>query len=82
MGVSLIIILVLYAVPYKRSYHLKVITDSDFIRCGNTRKSTFGYLFLLAKGAISWKCVKQCIVSASTMEVEFVACFEAIIHVL
>ena len=80
MGVSLIIILVLYAVPYKRSYHLKVITDSDFIRCGNTRKSTFGYLFILAKGPILWKSAKQSIIAASTMKAKFVACFESTIH--
>ena len=43
----------------------------------DTRKSTFGYVYLLAGGAISWKNVKQTIINASTMEVEFVACFEA-----
>ena len=51
-----------------------------FFGCVDTRKSTFGYLFLLAEGAISWKCAKQFIIVASTMEVEFVAYFEAIIH--
>uniref|UniRef100_A0A2N9IH71 Integrase catalytic domain-containing protein n=1 Tax=Fagus sylvatica TaxID=28930 RepID=A0A2N9IH71_FAGSY len=47
-----------------------------------TRKSTFGYLFLLAGGAISWKSAKQTIIAASTMEAEFVACFEATVHAL
>ena len=54
--------------------------DSDFVGCVDTRKSTFGYLFLLAEGAISWKSAKQSVIAASTMEAEFVACFEATIH--
>ncbi|KAA0036645.1 Retrovirus-related Pol polyprotein from transposon TNT 1-94 [Cucumis melo var. makuwa] len=46
-----------YMLTYKRSDHLEVIgySDSDFAGCVDTRKSTFGYLFLLAEGAISWK---------------------------
>jgi len=43
----------------------------------DTRKSIFGYLFILAEGAISWKSAKQSVIAASTMEAEFVACFEA-----
>ncbi|KAA0031640.1 Retrovirus-related Pol polyprotein from transposon TNT 1-94 [Cucumis melo var. makuwa] len=71
-----------YMLTYKRSDHLEVIgySDSDFLGCVDTRKSTFGYLFLLAEGAISWKSAKQSIIAASTMEVEFVACFEATVH--
>ena len=71
-----------HMLTYKRSDHLKVIgySDSDFAGCVDTRKSTFGYLFLLAEGAISWKSAKQSVIAASTMEVEFVACFEATIH--
>ncbi|KAL0370174.1 UNVERIFIED_CONTAM: Retrovirus-related Pol polyprotein from transposon TNT 1-94 [Sesamum angustifolium] len=33
--------------------------------------------FLLANGAISWKSTKQTITASSTMEAEFVACYEA-----
>ena len=71
-----------HMLTYKRSDHLKVIgySDSDFAGCVDTRKSTFGYLFLLAEGAISWKSAKQSVIAASTMEAEFVACFEATIH--
>ncbi|TYK28192.1 Retrovirus-related Pol polyprotein from transposon TNT 1-94 [Cucumis melo var. makuwa] len=54
--------------------------DSDFAGCVDTRKFTFGYLFLLAEGEISWKSAKQSIIAASTMEAEFVACFEATVH--
>ncbi|KAL0553776.1 hypothetical protein IC582_007680 [Cucumis melo] len=71
-----------YMLTYKRSDHLEVIgySDSDFAGCVDIRKSTFGYLFLLAEGAISWKSAKQSIIAASTMEVEFVACLEATVH--
>ncbi|XP_061346949.1 secreted RxLR effector protein 161-like [Gastrolobium bilobum] len=63
---------------YKRSNELEVIgyTDSDFGGCLDSRKSTFGYLFMFAQGAISWKS------ATSTMEAEFVACFKATTHAL
>ena len=71
-----------HMLTYKRYDHLEVIgyTDSDFAGCMDTRKSTFGYVYLLAGGAISWKSAKQTILVASTMEAEFVACFEATIQ--
>ena len=64
---------------YRRSNHLKVIgySDADFAGCQDSRKSTSSYIFMLAGGAISWKSVKQTLVASSTMEVEFIACFEA-----
>ena len=39
---------------YKRFNHLKAIgyLDSNFTKCVDTRKSMFGYVFLLAKGAL------------------------------
>jgi len=37
-------------------------------------------VYLLARGAISWKSAKQTVIVASTMEAEFVACFEAIVQ--
>ena len=55
-------------------------TDSDFVGCIDTRKSTFGYVYLLAGGAISWKSAKQSVIAASTMEAEFVECFEATVQ--
>ncbi|XP_047257553.1 secreted RxLR effector protein 161-like [Capsicum annuum] len=67
---------------YRRSDHLDVVgySDSDYDGCVDTKKSTFGYLFLLAGGAISWKSAKQSVIAISTMEAEFVACFEATIQ--
>jgi len=46
----------------------------------NTRKSTFGYVYLLVRGVISWKSVKQSVIVGSTKEDEFVACFEATVQ--
>ena len=42
---------------YKRSNHLEVIgyLDSDYAGCADPRKSTFYYMFLLARGAILLK---------------------------
>ncbi|XP_043725534.1 secreted RxLR effector protein 161-like [Telopea speciosissima] len=68
-----------YMLTYRATNQLEVIgySDSDFSSCLDSRKSTSGYVFLLAGGAISWKSKKLTCVSTSTMETEFVACFEA-----
>ena len=54
---------------YRKFDHLKVIGYSDFARCVDTKKKKiiFGYMFLSARGVISWKSVKQSIIAASTM---------------
>ncbi|XP_070010467.1 secreted RxLR effector protein 161-like [Nicotiana sylvestris] len=43
-----------YMLMYRRSKHLEVVgySDSNFAGCIDTRKSTFGYLFQLAEGAM------------------------------
>lgn len=68
-----------YMLTYRKSDHLEIIgySDSDFAGCIDSRKSTSGYIFILAGGAISWKSSKQTLVAASTMEAEFVACYGA-----
>ncbi|XP_047267611.1 secreted RxLR effector protein 161-like [Capsicum annuum] len=70
-----------HILTYRRSNHLDVVgySDSNYTGCVDARKSIFGYLFMLARGAISWKSAKQFVIAASTMEAEFVACFEAIV---
>jgi len=57
-----------HMLTYRKSYHLEVIgyTDSDFVGCVDTRKSTFGYVYLLAGVTISWKSVKGSVIVAST----------------
>ncbi|XP_047174417.1 secreted RxLR effector protein 161-like [Vigna umbellata] len=73
-----------YMLTYRRSYHLEVIgySDSDYAGCVDSRKSIFGHVYLLAGGEISWKSEKQSVIATSTMEAEFVACFEATVHAL
>lgn len=45
---------------YGRFEKLEVIghCDSDFAGCGDGRRSTNGYVFLMAGGVISWRSVK------------------------
>ncbi|XP_039052587.1 secreted RxLR effector protein 161-like [Hibiscus syriacus] len=40
-----------------RTSNLEVVgySDSDYVGCSDTRKSTFDYMFLLADRAVSWK---------------------------
>ncbi|XP_075098057.1 secreted RxLR effector protein 161-like [Nicotiana tabacum] len=67
---------------YKRSDNLEVIGYSkfDFDGCVYSRKPTLGYTFMLAGGAISWRSPKQTLTATSSMEAEFVSCFEATSH--
>ena len=71
-----------YMVMYRQTDNLNVIgySDSDFIGCVDSCKSTSGYIFMMVGGAISWRSVKQTLTATSTMEVEFVSCFEATSH--
>ncbi|RVW72211.1 Retrovirus-related Pol polyprotein from transposon TNT 1-94 [Vitis vinifera] len=64
------------------SNHLEIVgyLDSDFVGCLNSRRSTSGYIFMLVGGAVSWKSVKQTLIAFSTMEAEFIACYEASNH--
>ena len=71
-----------YKLTYQKSEQLEVIgyTDSDFGGCVDSMKSTSGYIFMMAGGAVSWKSAKQSLVASSTMAAEFVACYEASNH--
>ena len=44
-----------YMLTYRRSDQLEIIdySDSDFVGCQDSRKSTLGYTYLLVGGAIS-----------------------------
>ena len=67
---------------YRRTDTLKVdgLSDSDYVACVDDEKSTFGYIFMMVKGVVSWKTVKQTLTASSTMEVEYLACYEATCH--
>jgi len=68
-----------YMLTYKRSDNLEVecYTDADFAGDEDDRKSTSGYIYTLAGGAISWRSCKQGVTAASTMQAEFVSCYDA-----
>ncbi|KAL6322034.1 hypothetical protein AAG906_003177 [Vitis piasezkii] len=64
---------------YQRTNILHVVgfCDADFAGCIYDKKSTTGYIFVMEGGAVSWKSVKQTLTTSSTMEGEYVACYEA-----
>ena len=52
-------------------------TDSNFVDCVESRKSTTGYCFKFSNGAISWKSKLQEGTTTSTIEAEYVAASDA-----
>ncbi|RVW22815.1 Retrovirus-related Pol polyprotein from transposon TNT 1-94 [Vitis vinifera] len=53
-----------FMLVYRKVDNLEVVgySDSDFGGCSDDRKSTLGYIFMLAGGAISWKSAKQSLI--------------------
>ena len=49
---------------------LEGYTNANWIADTDETKSTSGYLFMLARGAIDWKSCRQKIIARSTMEAE------------
>ena len=71
-----------FMLTYRRSNNLEIIRyfDSDFAKCQDSKRSTSGYVFMLAGGVISWRSSKQTLMASSTMVVEFIVCYEASNH--
>jgi hypothetical protein len=65
---------------YRRYDILEIVgySDADYAGDRDDRKSTSGYVFTLAGGAISWRSSKQELVATSMMYAEFIACYEAL----
>jgi len=59
--------------------NLKVIRP-NLLNVWIYNKSAFGYVVLLSGRELSWKNVKQFVVTAFIMKVEFVTCFEVTIQ--
>ena len=59
-----------YMLIYKHVQDLQLVgySDSDFAGCQDEKKSTTGYIFKLAGGAVSWKSEKQKSIASSTMQ--------------
>ena len=73
-----------YMLTYKRINNLEIFaySNSNYSCCKDTRRSTYDYVFMLYDGPISWKSHKQSLVSSSTMEAEYIACYEAMCHAI
>ncbi|MCO5569630.1 hypothetical protein L7F22_023346 [Adiantum nelumboides] len=52
-------------------------TDADYAGCLNTRKSTFGYVFIFAGAVVSWRSVLQTCTSSSTIESKYIVASSA-----
>jgi len=55
---------------YKRSDQLEITgySDSNFAGCLDSLRSTSGYTFMLAGGAVFWRSAKKTLTTSSTME--------------
>jgi len=64
-----------YGIMYREIDDFRLIeyTYRDWVGSFDDRKSTFGYMFHLGSGAISWASKKQPIISLSSAEVEYIA---------
>jgi hypothetical protein len=51
-------------------------TDSDFAGCKTSARSTYGYLFTVGQGPVSWKSKRASTVAHSTLEAEFTGLIE------
>ena len=67
-----------YCITYNRSNEFICgYVDFDFAGDLDKRRSTLGYVFTLASGAISWMSKLQKIVALSTTEAEYIAASHA-----
>ena len=62
--------------------HIDAYSDADFAVDRDTRKSTSGFVFTCANGAISWRSKKQTLTAQSTVEAETIALSNAVRELL
>jgi Reverse transcriptase (RNA-dependent DNA polymerase)/GAG-pre-integrase domain/gag-polypeptide of LTR copia-type len=64
-----------YGLTYSRDFSLSptAFVDADYGGCKDTRRSTSGYIFMMAGGPVSWSSKRQATVALSTVEAEYVA---------
>ena len=69
---------------YRRTNTLDIVgfSDVDYASYMDDNKSTSGYIFIMAGRAISWKSVKHILTASSTMQAEYVACYEGTCHAI
>ena len=57
-------------------------SDSDYVGYVDDKKFISDYIFIMVEGVVTWKCVKQTLTTSSTMEAEYVTCYEATCHAI
>lgn len=64
-----------YGLTYSRDFDISptAFVDADYGGCKDTRRSTSGYVFTMAGGAVTWSSKRQSTVALSTVEAEYVA---------
>jgi len=64
-----------YGLTYSRDSDISptAFVDADYGGCKDTRRSTSGYVFTMAGGAVTWSSKRQATVALSTVEAEYVA---------
>ena len=62
---------------YNKKEPIVGYSDASYAEDKLDRKSTGGYVFMMNGGAISWRSIKQKVVSLSSMEAEYVALTDA-----
>lgn len=62
---------IVYTGDQKGRVNLVGFSDSEWAGCKIDRKSTIGFVFFVAGGAVSWKSKKQSVVTTSTAEAEY-----------
>ena len=69
---------------YRNTDTLEVVglSDSDYAGCVDDKKSTYGYIFMMTECDVSWKSVKQTLITSSTMAAEYVACYQDTCHAI
>ena len=64
-----------YGLTYLRDADLSPTTfvDANYGGCRDTHRSTSGYVFMMAGGAVTWSSKRQATIALSTVEAEYVA---------
>ena len=57
-------------------------SDSDYAGFVDDKKLTSAYIFMMAKGVVSWKSLKQTLTTSYIIEAEYVACYMATCHTI
>ncbi|KAK9685566.1 hypothetical protein QE152_g37935 [Popillia japonica] len=69
-------------IRYNGDLQLTIYSDADFAGDCDTRRSTTGYVSLLATGPVTWSSHRQKCVTKSTAEAEYIAASDAVAEIV